>query len=129
MIKKVENNMKILFLAFILIFPALCFAKREHSVQLKDNVVSTISISLRGAVLNFPTKPSKVIMGNTGSFSIEYVNTDLVISPLRSDARAHVFVYLEGRRFNLDLVASGDGYTLVEIRDATGRQVEVQYAK
>lgn len=115
--------------SFLLLFPALIHAKRVRTLRLKSNVVSTITISHRGAVLNFPTKPSKVVMGTGNQFAIEYIGNDLAISPLSSISRAHVFVYLDGRRFNLDLVASSTGHTLVQIRDSVGSQVEVPYVR
>ena len=122
--------MKIRSLVFlILLLPSMAWAKRVKTVRLRDDTVSIISISHRGAVLNFPTKPSKVVMGNQGAFAVEYINNDLAISPLRSNARAHVFVYLEGRRFNLDLIATPKGHTLVLIRDTLDNQVEISYAK
>lgn len=113
----------------LLLFPTLTYAKRVRTLRLKSNVVSTIAISHRGAVLNFPTKPSKVVMGTGNQFAIEYIGNDLAISPLSSVSRAHVFVYLDGRRFNLDLVASSAGHTLVQIRDSIGSQVEVPYVR
>lgn len=118
-----------LLLSLLLLLPSHSYAKRVRTLRLKSNVVSTIAISHRGAVLNFPTKPSKVVMGTSGAFAIEYINNDLAISPLRSNARAHVFVYLDGRRFNLDLVASSSGHTLVQIRDSVGSKVEVPYVR
>ena len=117
----------LLAINFFWIPPAL--AKRVKTIKLKDDRVSLIAVSHRGAVLNFPTRPTKVILGNQGSFAIEYINNDLVISPLRSNSRAHVFVYLEGRRFNLDLFASQKGHTLIQVRDSRDTQVEVPYVK
>lgn len=118
-------------LCIIIVFlsPLESQARRVKTIRLKDDKVLFISVSHRGAVLNFPTKPTKVVIGNKGAFSVEYIKNDLVVSPLRSNSRAHVFVYLEGRRFNLDLIASTNGYTLIQIRDSIGSHVEVPYVR
>ncbi|MCJ8278313.1 MAG: hypothetical protein MJK18_15855 [Bdellovibrionales bacterium] len=122
--------MKVLlsFLLFTLL-PSESYAKRVTTIRLKNDRVRIIGISHRGAVLNFPTRPTKVVLGNQGAFAIEYINNDLVVSPLRSNSRAHVFVYLEGRRFNLDLYTSIKGHTLIQIRDSFDSQIEVPYVK
>ncbi len=99
------------------------------TIKLRNNTVKKIYLSHRGGVLNFPSKPSKVILGNSSSFAIEYVNSDLVISPLTSNARAHIFVYLGDRRFNLDVIASSKGSTVIQVRDALEGNIEVPYAK
>lgn len=116
-------------LSFLFLFPNPLQAKRVETVRLRDDKVSTIAVSHRGAVLNFPTRPTKVVLGNQGAFAIEYINNDLVVSPLRSNSRAHVFVYLDGRRFNLDILVSPHGHTLIQIRDSKESQVEVPYVK
>jgi len=104
-------------------------SKAVKTIKLKNNNVKKVFISHRGGVLNFPSKPSKVILGNSNSFAIEYVNSDLVISPLISNARAHIFVYLGDRRFNLDIIASSSGSTVIQVRDALEGNIEVPYAK
>lgn len=88
-------------------------------VKLGNMSIAAIRITPgRSTILNFPTKPSKVILGNQGNFAVEYVESDLAIAALRPGARGNLFVYLEGRRFSFDLVtvpAGGD--SIVEVRD------------
>ena len=103
--------------------------KQVETIKLRDNTVKKIHISHRGGVINFPSKPSKVILGNSRSFAIEYINSDLVVSPLSSNARAHIFVYLNNRRFNLDVIASRNGSTVVQVRDEFEQSLEVPYVK
>lgn len=102
------------------------FAKRVKTLRLSDESVVTVPVSTRGAVLSFPSKPANVILGAQGKFGIEYVGSDLAISPLSNVSRANLFVYLAGRRFNLDLIASSKGYTLVIIKDKSSGLVEVK---
>lgn len=89
------------------------------TIHLSDETVALVRVSIRGTVLSFPVKPSKVILGRAGSFGIEYVENDLAISPLGSTARSNLFVYLYGRRFAFDLIASlSEGSALILVRDA-----------
>ncbi len=88
-------------------------------LHLSDDSVAPVRISLSGTVLSFPVKPTKVILGNKGSFGIDYVENDLAITPLGAASRSHLFVYLYGRRFSFDLSVSGqDGSSVILVRDA-----------
>jgi hypothetical protein len=88
-------------------------------LHLSDDMVAPVRISLSGTVLSFPVKPTKVILGNKGSFGIDYVENDLAITPLGAASRSHLFVYLYGRRFSFDLSVSGqDGSSVILVRDA-----------
>jgi len=88
-------------------------------VRLNESKIARINISTRGTVLSFPAKPTKVILGRSGSFGIEYVENDLAISPLNLSARSNLFVYLLGRRFSFDLVTSaGAGSSVIQVRDS-----------
>lgn len=95
-------------------------AAEVRTVRLDQTTVAKISVTPgRSTVLSFPTKPTKVILGNQGGFAVEYVESDLAIAALSSHSYSNLFVYLEGRRFAFDLitVAKG-GDTLVLVRDA-----------
>lgn len=88
------------------------------TIHLCEKNVAPAAISTRGTVLEFPMEPEKVIMGTKGAFSIEYVRSDLAISPLTSSARSNLFVYLSGRRFVLELSTSSvSGNTVYFIKD------------
>ena len=95
------------------------FAAEVKIIRLSEASVAKVLISTRGTVLSFPTKPSKVILGRANSFGIEYVENDLAISPLSLSSRSNLFVYLFGRRFAFDLVASqASGTSVIQVRDA-----------
>ena len=95
-------------------------------VRLDNRSVARVAIAVDGTVLDFPLKPTKVILGRKNSFGIEYVESDLEISPLSPGSKSHLFVYLEGRRFTFDLstVMSG-GCAIIAVRDAKDNQVSV----
>lgn len=99
---------------------ALSLARAEtvKTIRLCEKGVAPAVISTRGTVLEFPLEPEKVILGTKGSFSIEYVRSDLAISPLSPTARSNLFVYLSGRRFTLELsTSSANGNTLSLVKD------------
>lgn len=93
------------------------------SLHLKDTSVEKIRLSPgRTTVLNFPTKPRKVIVGDQGLFAIEYVEADLAIAPVKAGAVTNLFVYLEGRRFSFELISSnGDFDEIVLVRDVLSK--------
>ena len=94
-------------------------AKRARIVYLENDDMGAVRLaSQRATVLSFPTKPEKVICGSKNHFSIEFVENDVVITPLSTTARSNLFVYLFGRRFGFDLVAgSGESDEIIVIRD------------
>ena len=95
-------------------------------VRLDNRSVAFVSIAVDGTVLDFPIKPTKVILGRKNSFGIEYVESDLAVSPLGPGARSHLYVYLEGRRFTFDLSTTmSGGCAVIAVRDSKDNQVTV----
>ncbi len=115
----------ILLLLFSIATPAR--AENVKTIRLCENNVAVISISPRGTVLEFPTEPEKVVLGAKNSFSIGYIRSDLAISPSTLNSRSNLFVYLQGRRFVLDLMSSSSaGVTLYFIKDCQEDKVQVK---
>jgi hypothetical protein len=95
-------------------------------VRLNNRSVATVAIAVDGTVLDFPLKPSKVILGRKGSFGIEYVESDLAVSPLTSSSKSHLYVYLQDRRFTFDLFTTmSGGCAVISVRDSLDNQVTV----
>ena len=99
-----------------------CFqswGKEVTTLKMKDDTVARVAVSTRGTVLNFPLKPTQVVLMRNGSFGIQYVENDLAISPLYVGARSNLYVYLMGRRFTFDLIATAqEGSAVILVRDA-----------
>ena len=56
--------------------------------------------------------------------AVEYIENDLAIAALRSEARGNLFVYMEGRRFAFDLATvSGSGDEIILVRDFVEKPV------
>ena len=107
---------------------ALTFASTARTVYLSDKKMQAISVGVgRSTILSFPSKPTKVILGNQGMFAVEYVENDLAIAALRTPASSNLFVYLEGRRFGFELRTTGEGGDqIVLVRDSDERKVKVK---
>ena len=120
--QKRKRSEKIFFVLIFLLLSAFtinAFSDEVKVIRLDDKTIGKVLISTRGTVLSFPIKPSKVILGRSGTFGIEYVENDLAISPLNVSARSNLFVYLFGRRFSFDLVTSPQGGSpVIRVLDA-----------
>ena len=103
-------------------------SKKALTVFLNDRKMECVSVAPgRSVILNFPSRPTKVIVGNQGLFAVEYVENDLAIAALRSPAHSNLFVYLEGRRFGFDLRTTGsDGDEILLVRDSEDQKVKVR---
>lgn len=90
------------------------------TLYMKDTDIARVAVALgRSTILSFPTRPSKVVLGSKNLFAVEYIESDLAISALHPQARSNLVVYLQGRRFTFDVVASaGTGDEILLIRDA-----------
>lgn len=120
--------MKFLFL-FVCLISTLSMAKEARTVRMNDKRMEPVFVPIgKSSILSFPTKPTKVILGNQGLFGIEYVERDLAISPLRVGAHSNLFVYLDGRRFgfNLRTTSADGGDEIILVRDAEERKLKVK---
>lgn len=93
------------------------------TLYLCENTVASALISPKGSVLDFPGDPEKVVLGTKASYAIEYIRNDLAVSPASINSRSNLFVYLQGRRFSLDLMTSHAGATLYFIKDCQDEKV------
>lgn len=114
---------KILFL-LLCIVPEVKAEVVGKTIKLCEKNVATVYVSTRGTALEFPMQPEKVVLGTKNSFSIEYIKNDLTVSPATLSSRSNLFVYLQGRRFVLDLVTSSSGVGLYFIKDCDTDRVK-----
>ena len=90
---------------------------RVEIIYLDEEQIPTLLISESGTVISFPAKPSKVLFGRSGVFASEYIDSDLALTPLTMGGETHLFVYLVGRRFSLNLKSSANAPSLIKVRD------------
>lgn len=118
----------VFFTLLVLFLSQASVAKDLRIVRPKDGVVTRILLSPgRTTILNFSSRPQKVLIGNQGAFSIQYVECDIAIAPLTFTSRSNLFVYMGGKRFSFDLVTSSNSAadTLVQIQDQDSERVKV----
>ena len=109
-------------LIFVLLINLDAYADRVKTLRVCENSVAEVAVSPQGTVFDFPQEPEKVILGTKGSFHIEYVKSDLAISPTTNQSRSNLFVYLLGRRFTFELKSVSNAQTLYFIRDCTDQE-------
>ena len=117
--------METTFGGFLLSFLILTLSISTDSVavefktlKLNESTVGKVYLSVgKTTVLSFPMRPSKVIVGSQGSFSVQYVENDVAISPTRAGAKSNLFVYLASRRFAFDLITTASGDSIISVQD------------
>ena len=123
------NNIFKITLIFIgVAFTTPAFSMKARTITLTDKKVARIKLKPgRSTIISFPMKPTKVILGNSGIFTVEYVDNDIALAALMSPARSNMFVYLYGKRFAFDLVTvRRRGDEIVIIRDAKDTDIKVK---
>ena len=85
---------KFLILMFCLGISINTYSRREiREVTSSQKTIRTIYLTMgRSTILSFPEKPVKIVLGNSNYFSIEYINNDVTIQPLRK-INTNMFVY------------------------------------
>ena len=101
--------------------------KGVKTIRLDDQAVATIRVNKNGTVINFPTKPKKVILGRKQAFDIEYIENDVAIAALSANASSNLFVYLHGRRYAFRLyVMPQGGDEIILVRDALDSRMKAE---
>lgn len=94
-------------------------AKSARTIRLNEKRTEFVYVTPgHSTVLSFPSRPTKVVLGNKGAFTVQYVENDLAVSALSFGAKSNLFIYLDGRRFGFNLRAVSDGGDeIVMVRD------------
>jgi hypothetical protein len=96
----------ILTVATIITWAKIVNGAESRILRLDDKKIGKIFVSYgKSTILSFPSKPSKVILGNKGAFSLEYIDSDLAVAALHPTMISNLFVYVQGRRFAFDLIS------------------------
>lgn len=121
---------RIFAITFALSFSAQgAVTPKAKTLYMKDTDVAQITVTLgRSTILNFPARPTKIVLGNKNHFAVEYIESDVAISALHPTARCNLVVYLQGRRFTFDLTTSGGPNSeIFLIRDGYLRSNQTQW--
>lgn len=122
-----KRSSQLFAIVALLLISSSGFAKKARTVYLTEKKTEGIFIGTEGTVLNFPSKPNKVVLGNKGGFAVQYIEDDLAVSALVPGAQSNLFVYLDGRRFGFNLKAvTGGGDEIVLVRDPDEKKMKVK---
>lgn len=121
---------KFLIIIALNFFTNLGEAKFARMIRLNDKRTETVYVTPGiSTLLSFPSRATKVVLGNKNAFSIQYIENDLAISALTYGGRSNLFIYLDGRRFGFNLHTvneGGDEIVLVRDTDETKYKVKVR---
>jgi hypothetical protein len=82
---------------------------RVRRVSLAIDEIATVRTALGIAtIIQVPDRPNSVVVGDLEAFKVEYLDQAITIKPLRRGVKSNLYVYTDYRRFNVQLVNSGD---------------------
>ena len=99
--------------------------KSDALEYVPDSIV-TLAVSDSGFVLNFPAKPTKIVLGKQDAFTAEFIDSDVAFLAASPQSRSSVFVYVLTKRYAFDLRASPTGAKIVRIRDPGEKYLRVK---
>lgn len=99
------NPLLMLILLFALPNDAEASTKvRRVSVQ-PDQIVTVQTALGIATIIQVPDRPNSLVVGDTESFKVEYLDQAITIKPLLGGAKSNLYIYTDYRRFNVQLVA------------------------
>lgn len=100
--------MKLLLIFLVGLLPAFsaAHAKVRHVEVKKDQIISVETRLGIATLIQLPERPSSVVIGDQGSFKVEYLDKAVTVKPLFVGARTNLYVYTDFHRFNIELVPS-----------------------
>lgn len=100
--------MKLLLIFLVGLLPAFSTAQAKvRNVEVKKDQIISVETRLGIATLiQLPERPSSVVIGDQGSFKVEYLDKAVTVKPLFVGARTNLYVYTDFHRFNIELVTS-----------------------
>lgn len=103
--------MPFLFIGILLIaFPLEAGASsRVRRVSVQSDQIVTVQTALGIAtIIQVPDRPNSLVVGDTESFKVEYLDQAITIKPLLGGAKSNLYIYTDYRRFNVQLVAGSE---------------------
>jgi hypothetical protein len=78
---------------------------RVRKLHLKRDEIAQVKTAVGIATLiQVPDRPTSVVLGDTNAFKVEYLENAITIKPLSHSSKSNLYIYTEGRRFNVSLV-------------------------
>lgn len=88
----------------LLLLPVLGIAKVRTAYVNGDQVIVVRTAMGIATIIQTPEKPSSAVIGDMESFKMEYLDSAITIKPLSHNAKTNLYIYTEGRRYNVQLL-------------------------
>ena len=74
----------------------------------KDQIVKIKTAIGIATIIQVPDRPNSVVVGDSNSFKVEYLDQAITIKPVARGARSNLYIYTDWRRFNVELITGND---------------------
>lgn len=82
---------------------------RVRRVEVKSDQIVTVKTAMGIAtIIQVPDRPNSIVVGDQAAFKVEYLDQAITIKPLHGGAKSNLYIYTDYRRFNVQLVTSGE---------------------
>lgn len=82
---------------------------RVRTVEVKnDQIVQVKTAPGVATIIQVPDRPNSIVLGDQNAFKVEYLDQAITIKPLVRGAKSNLYIYTDYRRFNVQLVTSGE---------------------
>ncbi len=100
----------LLYTIFAFYEPAKAFADtRVRKIELQRDQIVTVKTAVGIAtIIQVPERPNSIVVGDQAGFKVEYLDQAITIKPLHGGARSNLYIYTDYRRFNVQLVTTGE---------------------
>lgn len=99
--------MKLFLIFLIMLTEANLYASnRVRYIEVQNDQIVKVQVSLGIAtIIQVPDRPSNIVVGDQGSFKIEYLDQAITIKPLRLGAKSNLYIYTDWKRYNIELIS------------------------
>ena len=95
-----------LFVGLFAFNAAFAEGARVKKIELGADQIAEVKTALGIAtIIQAPDIPNSVVVGDSESFKVEYLDQAITIKPLHSGAKSNLYIYTDYRRYNVQLVA------------------------
>jgi len=84
-------------------------SERVRKIAIEPDQIATVRTALGIAtIIQVPDRPSSVVVGDQGSFKVEYLDQAITIKPLGMGAKSNLYIYTDWRRYNVQLISGSE---------------------
>lgn len=84
-------------------------SERVRKIEVKTDQIVTVRTAIGIAtIIQVPERPNSIVVGDQTAFKVEYLDQAITIKPLHGSAKSNLYIYTEYRRFNVQLVTTGE---------------------